>query len=187
MQYLALLRGINVGGKNLIKMSELKACLEAMGLQEVRTYIQSGNVIFKTGRTDKGRLAKQIEDALSEAFGYELRIVLRSQADMERTVAEAPDGFGSEPALYRYDAVFLREPLTAAAAMRDLKIKEGVDQAFAGRGVLYFARLVSKLTQSRLTRLNTMPVYQSMTVRNWSTTVKLLELLRAAEKRESVD
>lgn len=177
-RYLALLRGINVGGKNLIKMSELKACLEAMGLRDVRTYIQSGNVIFKTRSTDKARLTKQIEESLSGTFGYESRIVLRSQEDLEKIVEEAPEGFGREPALYRYDVIFLKEPLTAAAAMKELKIKEEVDQAFAGRGVLYFARLFSRITQSHLTRINTMPMYQSMTVRNWNTTAKLLALMR---------
>jgi uncharacterized protein (DUF1697 family) len=182
MQYLALLRGINVGGKNPIKMTELKACLEALGHAKVRTYIQSGNVIFSARRTERARLTKQVEEALSTAFGYESRVAIRSQEEMERIVAEAPEGFGRAPATYRYDVIFLKEPVTAAEAMKSIRTKEGVDQAFAGKGVLYFARLSSKATQSQLPRIITMPVYQSMTIRNWNTTTKLLELMRTTDQ-----
>lgn len=186
-QYLALLRGINVGGKNIIPMSGLRACLEALGYQNVRTYIQSGNVIFEADAKDKATLTAEIERALSAAFGYEARVVVRSQNEMEQIVTAAPEGFGSQPALYRYDVIFLKEPLTAAKAMKELKINEGVDQAFAGPQVLYFSRLFSRITQSHLTRLNTLAIYQSITVRNWGTTTKLVELMRETKKRELED
>ena len=61
--------------------------------------------------------------------------------------------------------------------MRSVTTKEGVDQAFAGNGVLYFSRLISKAAQSRISRIITMPVYQSMTIRNWNTTTKLLDMM----------
>jgi uncharacterized protein (DUF1697 family) len=176
-QYVALLRGINVGGRNLIGMPALKACFEELGFQNVRTYIQSGNVLFEAAGSDQAKLTKQIEESLSETFNYESRVVLRSRKQMKDVVTHAPDGFGSDPATYRYDAIFLKEPLTAAQAMKSVKTKEGVDQAFAGKGVLYFSRLISRATQSQLARIITMPVYQSMTIRNWNTTTKLLHML----------
>jgi len=177
--YVALLRGINVGGKNLIKMTDLEACFHALGFTDVRTYIQSGNVIFNAGQTDQSQLAGMIEAALSKAFQYEARVVLRSAEEMQDIVANAPEGFGSEPAAYRYDVIFLKEPLTPLEAMQSVSIKEGVDQAFTGNGVLYFSRLISKATQSRLTRIISMPIYQSMTIRNWNTTTKLLNMMGA--------
>jgi uncharacterized protein (DUF1697 family) len=175
--YVALLRGINVGGKNLIKMTELKACFESLGLKNVRTYIQSGNVLFSTDETDQARQTGRLEDALSRTFNYTSRVVVRSAEEMKAIVAHAPEGFGSDPATYRYDVIFLKEPLTSAEAMESVSIKEGVDQAFAGNGVLYFSRLISKATQSRLARIIGTPVYQSMTIRNWNTTTKLLNML----------
>jgi uncharacterized protein (DUF1697 family) len=178
-RYVALLRGINVGGKNLIKMTDLKACFEALGFEEVSTYIQSGNVLFIPDKTDQAKLTSQIEEALSAAFNYHSRVVVRSHKQMRETVARAPAGFGSDPATYRYDAIFLKEPLTATQAMKSVSVKEGVDQAFAGKGVLYFSRLISKATQSHLTRIISMPVYQSMTIRNWNTTTKLLKMMEA--------
>jgi uncharacterized protein (DUF1697 family) len=177
--YVALLRGINVGGKNLIKMAELKACFESLGFQNVRTYIQSGNVLFSTDEPDQASLTSQIEDALSKNFNYQSRVVVRSDQEMKAIVANAPKGFGNDPATYRYDVIFLKEPLTAAEAMQSVTTKEGVDQAFAGNGVLYFSRLISKATQSRLTRIIGLPVYQSMTIRNWNTTTRLLEMMEA--------
>ena len=181
-KYVALLRGINVGGKNLIKMVELKACFEALGFENVRTYIQSGNVLFGAGESDQAMLAGVVEDALSRTFDYHLPVVVRSEKEMKNIVAHAPKGFGSNPAAYRYDVIFLKEPLTASEAMQSVTTKEGVDQAFAGDGVLYFSRLISRATQSRLSRIITMPVYQSMTIRNWNTTTKLLNMIETVDR-----
>jgi uncharacterized protein (DUF1697 family) len=177
--YVALLRGINVGGKNLIKMIDLKLCMEVLGFEDVHTYIQSGNVLFSAAGSDRAKLTKQIEGALSKTFNYESRVVVRSRQQMKVIITHAPKGFGSDPATYRYDVIFLKEPLTAAKAMKSVSTKEGVDQAFAGKGVLYFSRLSSRATQSNLTRIISMPVYQSMTIRNWNTTTKLLSLMEA--------
>jgi uncharacterized protein (DUF1697 family) len=73
--------------------------------------------------------------------------------------------------------IFLKEPLSAEEAMKSVAVKEGVDMVFSGRGVLYFSRLISKASQSRLPRLISKPVYKSMSVRNWQTTTKLLSLM----------
>jgi uncharacterized protein (DUF1697 family) len=178
-QYVALLRGINVGGKNLIKMADLAACFQAQGFANVRTYIQSGNVLFGSDEADAARLATLIEDSLSKEFSYNASIVLRSHAEMQIIVTHAPEGFGGDPATYRYDVIFLKEPLTSAEAMQSVRVKEGVDQAFSGDGVLYFSRLISKATQSHLTRIIGTPIYQSMTIRNWNTTTRLLSMLTA--------
>ena len=179
-QYVALLRGINVGGKNLIRMLALKTCFEELGFEDVRTYIQSGNVLFSTTGSN-AKLTKQIEAALSKAFNYKSRVVVRSRKQMKDIVTNAPKGFGSDPATYRYNVIFLKEPLTATRAMKSVTTKAGVDQAFAGKGVLYFSILISKATQSRISRIITMPVYQSMTIRNWNTTTKLLNMMEAAD------
>ena len=182
IQYVALLRGINVGGKNLIKMTDLRACFEELGFKHVRTYIQSGNLLFHANELDRATLTTQIEDALSTTFNYSSRVVVRSAEEMKEIVTHAPQGFGSDPATYRYDVIFLKEPLTATEAMESITTKEGVDQAFAAEGALYFSRVISKATQSHLSRIVSMPVYQSMTIRNWNTTTKLLEMMVAVDQ-----
>jgi uncharacterized protein (DUF1697 family) len=175
-RYVALLRGINVGGKNLIGMPALKAAFEALGLTGVSTYIQSGNVLFAS-REPGAALAARIEAALSERFGYPASLVLRSRAQLRRVVDGAPAGFGSRPALYRYDVIFLKEPLSAAEALARAPARPGVDRVFAGPGVLYFSRLLAKASQSRMSRIVSLPIYRQMTIRNWNTTTRLLALM----------
>ncbi len=176
-QYVALLRGINVGGRHLIKMTALKACFETQGFRNVSTYIQSGNVLFTAAESGRAQLVQRIEDALAATFRYAASVVVRSRRQMQQIVARAPNGFGAQPAKYRYDVLFLKEPLTAPVALRSVPTKPGVDTAHAGSGVLYFSRLISKAAQSRLNKVVSLPIYRSMTIRNWNTTTSLLRLM----------
>ena len=179
-RYVALLRGINVGGKNQIRMADLKACFENGGFENVATYIASGNVLFDSGERSSAKLTQRIEEMLTARFRhYKSSVVLRSRTQMRGIVESAPAGFGSRPATYLSDVVFLKPALRAGVVLKTLAIREGVDQAHAGPGVLYLSRLKSRAAQSRLNRIASMPAYQSMTLRSWSTTVKLRDLMDA--------
>ena len=175
--YLALLRGINVGGKNVIKMADLRECFEAAGFGDVATYIQSGNVIFRTPTTALRTLTNRIERMLAAAFDYEASVVMRARKQMRAVVTDAPAGFGEQPETYRYDVIFLKAPLTATDAMEGVPARPGVDQSWAGSGVLYFSRRIDQASRSYLSRLASMPLYQRVTVRNWNTTTRLLTLM----------
>jgi uncharacterized protein (DUF1697 family) len=177
-RYVALLRGINVGGKNLIPMPRLKSCFEGLGFTDVVTYIQSGNVLF-SAKEKAAALVVRIEAELTETFGYGASVVLRSRQQMRNVVEDAPKGFGARPTLHRYDVLFLKDPLSAAEAMTAVATRAGVDQAFAGRGVLYFSRLIEKASQSQLNRLISSPLYKRITIRNWNTTTRLVELMES--------
>ena len=181
--YLALLRGINVGGNNIIKMTDLKACFENMGFAEVVTFIQSGNILFKAAEKDTTRLTTKIERVLSERFSYKSRIVTVTHKELKKVVQGAPKGFGKDADKYRYDVIFLKEPLSSREAMKNVSIKEGVDSAYAGKSVLYFSRLISKASQSYITKTIKLPVYQNMTIRNWNTTTKILALMEAGNEK----
>lgn len=171
-RYVALLRGINVGGNNLIKMLDLRSSFANMGFTDVETYIASGNVVFSSKQSNKAKLTKTIEEALSDAFSYESRVVVVSGSEMERVVAQAPKGFGGDAAQYRYDVLFVREPLTTSEALA------GVDTAHAGDHALYFRRLISKAAQSNLNKLVQRVSYKNITIRNWNTTMKLFAMLQ---------
>ncbi len=176
-QYLVLLRGINVGGKNLIKMADLKAVFEEMGFSNVLTYIQSGNVLVQSEEKDKAALTSKIERGLSNRFNFNAKIVVVAQRELAAIIRDAPEGFGRDEKKFRYDVIFLKEPLTSKEAMQSVKVREGVDTAHAGKQALYFSRLISRASQSYLTKIIGMPVYQNMTIRNWNTTTKLLALM----------
>ena len=182
-QYLALLRGINVGGGNIIKMTDLKACFEASKVENVATYIQSGNVLFEAADTDAAKLVRKLENALSKTFSpYQARIVLCSHAKLKQIVRKAPKGFGSRPQQYRYDVIYLRESLTASELIKSVPTKQGVDEAFVGPDVLYFSRLIARASQSHIARIVALPIYRDLTIRNWNTTSKLLALMDARKQ-----
>jgi len=171
----ALLRGVNVGGRNKVAMAELREAFEDAGFGAVRTYIQSGNVLFEHGAG--GADEDVIERRLEERFGVPLVVVVRSHEQLRRVVARAPEGFGAEPATYHSDVIFLKAPLTARQAMRVVQLRDGVDQAWTGTNVLYFARRSAERTRSRMSAIVGTPEYRLMTIRSWTTTAKLLDLL----------
>lgn len=173
--YLALIRGINVGGKNLIRMTELRAAFESMGFSDVATYIQTGNVFFDAPRQRRADLADRVESELQATFEVPLKVVLLTKGQLEGVVEGAPEEFGSPEC--KCDVIFLRSPLTVAKAFPLLEMREGVDAASPGKGVLYFSRLAEKASGSRLSRVVALPEYKNMTIRNWRTTTKLLEVM----------
>ena len=87
--YIALLRGINVGGKNVIKMSELKEAFESIGLCDVKTYIQSGNVLFKSNESEEA-LCDRMEAAIKEVFNISTNIILRTSKELDQTIRNIP-------------------------------------------------------------------------------------------------
>jgi uncharacterized protein (DUF1697 family) len=176
--FVALLRGINVGGNNIIPMADLREAMADMGAEDVATYIQSGNVLFEGGRDSAKAWTTRIEAALSRRFDYTATVVVLGHEQLRAVVDDAPKGFGRD-AGYRFDVLFLKPPLTARAALKEIPTKDGVDVATAGPGVVYHSRLEAKATQSQLARIVGTPLYKQLTIRNWRTTTKLLAMLDA--------
>jgi len=152
MKYVALLRGINVGGNNVIKMEKLKACFEAGGFEHVMTYIQSGNVIFESNKENRAKLTRELEGTVSQTFSYTARIVVRSYAEMQKVVSDAPEDWDKRTDL-RCNIAFLKEPITAGEVVQEIELKEGIDIVKTGEGVLYLSTLLSGLTKSALIKL----------------------------------
>lgn len=177
-RYVALLRGINVGGRNKVAMADLRGAFEDHGLGAVDTYIQSGNVLFESDAT-RASLEGDIEVMLERRFGVPLVVVVRSHRQLGDVVVKAPAGFGKAPGTYHSDTIFLKAPLTARQALRIVGLRERVDQVWPGAGVLYFARLSARRTQSRMGSIVGTPEYKRMTIRSWTTTTRLLTLLDA--------
>jgi uncharacterized protein (DUF1697 family) len=175
-RYVALLRGINVGGRNKVPMAELRTAADDAGHTDVTTYIQSGNVLFVSSRP-RADVEAELESVLERRFGFPLVVVVRSHAQLRAIVEQAPSGFGTKPDEYHSDVVFLRSPLTPAKAMKVVDLRDEVDQAWPGRGVVYFARLSARRTRSRMSKIVGTQEYALMTIRSWSTTTRLLALL----------
>jgi uncharacterized protein (DUF1697 family) len=175
-RYVALLRGINVGGKNLVPMAKLREAFTDAGFGDVTTYIASGNVLFSSTRP-AAKLEHEIEAALEKQFGRELVVVVRSQRQLRTVVDKAPKEFLALEGTHHRDAVFLKAPLTAAKAVQVVRLRDGVDQAWTGTGVVYFARLSAERQRSLMSKIVGTPEYQAMTIRSWTTATKLRALV----------
>lgn len=174
--FVALLRGVNVGGKNLVAMSDVSASFADAGYADVRTHGQSGNVLFESEHAGGAVLESKIEKMLHDRFEIPIVVVIRSSEQLTAIVAQAPANHGSDR--LRSEVLFVKDPLTAEAAFADLpELREGVDSVAIGPGVLYFSRVATQATKTRIQRLMAMPMFQQMTVRTWRVTTRLLDLL----------
>lgn len=181
--YLVLLRGINVGGKNAVSMAGLREALEGLGYSNVSTYIASGNVIPTSDKKKPANIKAEIEALLPKTFKLDsdlIKVLVLSRTQLQAVIEARPKAFGDKPETYHSDAIFLMDvdPTDAIGAFDP---RPGVDNVWAGEGVIYSQRLSSQRTKSRLNKIVGTPAYKSMTIRSWSTTTKLLELLRDTE------
>ena len=177
--YVILLRGINVGGKNKVSMADLSKYLNELGYSNVLTYVASGNVLLQSDkRSDE--IQGQIETVLPERFNLDselIKVLMLTRNQLQAIINNKPKGFGEQPEKYHSDANFLMG-IDVARAMPVFDPREGVDSVWPGDGVIYSQRLSSERTKSRLGKIVGTAAYQSMTIRSWNTTTKLLELLR---------
>jgi len=181
--YLILIRGINVGGKNKVPMALLRQCLEGLGFTDVSTYIASGNVILKSNN-DAKTVKSRIEAALPKNFTLDsklIKVLVLDYKQLRSVIDNKPAGFGENPDKYYSDAIFLID-INVADALPAFDPREGVDMIWPGEGVVYSQRLGELRTKSRLSKIVASPLYKSMTIRSWNTTVTLLKLLEATKK-----
>jgi uncharacterized protein (DUF1697 family) len=179
--YVVLIRGINVGGKNKVSMASLRTGLEELGFKNVSTYVNSGNVILQSTKT-AAQIETQIQKLLPTKFKLDdeiVRVLALTLKQFKGVVDKRPKGFGEDPDTYYSDAIFLMG-ITTKDAMPVFMPREGVDVVWPGKGVVYSQRLGKLRTKSRLSKIVGTVPYKSMTIRSWSTTMKLLELAQKA-------
>jgi len=136
--YISMLRGINVGGHKRIKMDQLRKSLDALGFEQVKTYIQSGNVVFKTRRTSPAALSKKIEERIVKDFGFSASVISRTAEEMSKMIAENPflKQRGIDPA--KLHVMFLSE-LPAPTALKKLaEVTVAPDQRQCSAREIYF-------------------------------------------------
>jgi len=175
--FVALLRGVNVGGNNMISMRALKASFETMGFRQVTTYINSGNIIFKTKESDARKLETKIERMLSSEYQLESKVVVRSLAEIEKLVKSLPRSWNDDSG-WRYNVIFLRHTIDSEKILEEIVVKKEIEEIFYREGTLLWSAQVNELTRSNMVKLPSRKLYQEMTVRNLNTTKKLNELMK---------
>lgn len=176
--FVVLLRGINVGGNNKIKMTDLREYFEKMGFSNIQTYIQSGNVVFDSKIFNQESLTNTIESGLKKLYGKKILVVVLSKNELQTIIKNAPQGFGTDDIQYKYDVIFVKPPRKSKEVFEELELAKGIDKAWIGKKVVYFSRAISKLTKSKLSKIVQKKIYQEVTIRNWKTTSKVYEIMK---------
>jgi uncharacterized protein (DUF1697 family) len=174
--YISLLRGINVSGQKLIKMAELKQLYESLGFDAVQTYIQSGNVVFKSDESDRSKLISRIEKTIRQKYGFDVPVQIRNKDEMKSIIDDLP--LKGECELNRLFVVFLAEkpPLVPFDEIEKLKTPQDEIVFMDGHIYMYLPAGAgkSKLDNNTLER----KLKVRATGRNWRTVNKLYEMCR---------
>lgn len=174
VEYIALLRGINVGGNNSIKMAELRECMTALGFDNVRTYISSGNVLFETSMTDIDQLESKIQKAINKQFSLSLSVVVLKKQTLKKIIDAAPSWWGKDDS-WKHNLIFLIRPFIIEEVVAAIgALKPGIEAIKAHNGVIYQSISKDDFGKTTSGKLASNPIYKKMTIRNFNTANKLL-------------
>jgi uncharacterized protein (DUF1697 family) len=177
--WLVLLRGINVGGKNVIPMQQLRSAFADMGFTDPQTYIQSGNALLGARTRPSAAGVRRIETGLSDVFGFDARVVVLDLAQMRRVVRDVPDDWDAADKEMRYNILFPVAGVKPRDVVASVSPKPAIEAVHAGAHAVYWSAPFATLTKTAMSRLSGHPVYRQVTVRNLNTTRKLLSLMEA--------
>ena len=177
MRYVALLRGINVGGHGKVALPQLKACFEAQGFKEVRTFTNLGNVLFETSARDRSRLIKKIENAIEREFGFRVAIVLRTPQEIARVAKVVPKTWVTDQRM-RCDVMFLWPDVDSRSVLKEVPVATGVEDLKYVPGALVWRIDRSKVGKSKVRKVIGSTLYKNLTIRNINTVRKLDAMLK---------
>ncbi|HKB09573.1 MAG TPA: DUF1697 domain-containing protein [Vicinamibacterales bacterium] len=175
--YVALLRGINVGGRNLVSMNALKGSFERLGLRDVVTYLNSGNVLFRSDESDARRLEDRLEPMLADEHRLPIRTIVRSHADMGRLIETISATWRPDPH-WRYNVIFLRRAIDTKRILDGVDPKKDIEHVVYCPGTLLWSARLNALTRTAMLKFGRLPVYQDVTVRSVNTTTRIFELMQ---------
>ncbi|KAA3663732.1 MAG: DUF1697 domain-containing protein [Chloroflexi bacterium] len=172
--FIALLRGINVGGHNKLPMKELVALLDSIGLEAIKTYIQSGNVVFQTLRTERDKLREEISTAIGQRHGFTPQVMLLSLADLETAVSQNPyPAATQEPKTLHF--YFLETNPIAPDLVKLAAVKADREQ-FALIDKVFYLHAPDGIGRSKLAAKVEKALGVATTARNWRTVSKIMEM-----------
>lgn len=175
MVYVAFLRGINVGGNSIVSMTAIKEALVDLGLSSVRTYINSGNVLFSTRASDSRNLAARIEKALEGHTGLPIKVLVMDHKSLKKLVDAIPDDWVDDKAMRTYVLLLWKE-LDAPEILERLPATPEVDHLIYAPGAVIWHVERMNIPKSRMNRIVGTPYYKQITIRSANTMRKLKEL-----------
>lgn len=181
MVYVALLRGINVGGNNKVEMKKLKSTFESLGFQNVQTYINTGNIIFTDTTHSPATIVSLLEKAITKDFGLEIRVLLCDLKSIQKIISKLPESWVNDKDM-KCDVMFLWEEVDSPKILSELTIKDGIDEVHYVSGAIIWKVNRKDVTKSGMVKLVGTKTYKLMTIRNCNTVRKLAKLMEDSEK-----
>jgi uncharacterized protein (DUF1697 family) len=173
----ALLRGINVGGKGIISMKELKKSFEKAGFTNVETYINSGNVIFESKEKNLRKLEKQIEQILNKNHKLQSKVIIKNLAEIKKLNIFLDKLWKGKESM-RNSVLFLSKAVDSKKILKEIRFSPDIEEVVYKPGVILWSVDFKDVTKSKMLKINTMQIYKEITVRNWNTTRKILEIMK---------
>jgi uncharacterized protein (DUF1697 family) len=175
MVYVALLRGVNVGGKAMVSMATLKEQFEELGFEQVKTYINSGNIIFTTPETDREKLTRQIEGAIRTPE-LDIRVLLKDLDAVKKLMTTVPNDWTNNSDT-KCDVLFLWPESDKVEVLDQIPNNDEVETVRYEPGAVLHNVIRANVTKSRMTRIIGTPLYKNITIRNINTVRKLLTMM----------
>lgn len=175
-KYVALLRGINVGGHNKIEMKKLKAVFEGLGYLNVSTYINSGNVIFESEKSPEN-LVSEIERVVQKIFGFAVKTLIRDAKNILKLANKIPSDWKNDSEM-KTDVLFLWEEFDAKSSLKLIAVNQSIDRLLYIKGAIVWSIDRKNYGKSGMKKFIGTTLYKNMTARNVNTVRKLAELMR---------
>lgn len=176
MRYIALLRGINVGGNKKVSMKELTTVLESIDHTDVKTYINSGNVIFSSSEKSLSKLTTELESAIENHFGFPVKVIVQTAEAVQNIAAAIPNNWVNDDSM-KCDVIFLDPSDDSPAVVEVPETKEGIDTLKYVPGALIWQVDRNDINRSGLLKIVGTPLYRNSTIRNCNTVRKLAALM----------
>lgn len=177
-KYIALLRGINVGGNNKISMPELKTAFEKSGFNKVVTYINSGNIIFESGEKDVAVLRSKCESLIAGNFNLKIPVGVISAAELVQALKHSPPWWNEDTAS-KHNAIFVIPPASTRKVVEAVgATKPEYEKTGCYGNVIFWSAPLVTFSHTRWSKIVQSKLYDSITIRNANTTIKLAELVK---------
>lgn len=181
MVYICLLRGINVGGNNKVSMAKLTQVFNILGFRNIKTYINTGNIIFSSPQKNNLELVKLIEKSIEAEFRFYIKALVKSQKEIEQIVESIPSYFLNNTEM-KTDVMFLWEEFDNKKVLKELVIKDNIDNVSYIKGAIIWNNDRKNITKTGMQKLIGTPLYKHMTIRNVNTLRKIYLLMKAVKE-----
>ena len=178
MKYIGLLRGINISGKNQIKMNELKSELELLGYRKVLTYLNSGNIIFESNLDDKIKIATSIKCMIKEKFNLNIPVYILKEEELQEIIANSPKWWNTKDKEIYDNIIFILPPLEYSDVYNKLgEINKNIEREKRYHNVIFLSYKLKDYRKSAWWKKSaTVDIKDSITIRTANTVVKLASL-----------